>query len=277
MKLRSLLFVPGDRPERMIKSLDSGADALIVDLEDSVSEAAKATARKHVTAFLSSQPQGPLIFVRINPLDRKMIDADLSASLYPALAGIVLPKAETGADVTRLDTLLGSHPARILPIVTETARAVFGVGSYRLASSRLCGLTWGAEDLSSAVGAETPREVDGSFTAPYQLVRSLSLFGAHAAGVPAFETVYPEFSDLAGLSAYAARGRRDGFAGMMAIHPKQVDVINSAFRPTESAVAEARKIVALFDANPGAGALNLDGKMIDAPHLALARRLLAEK
>ena len=272
MRLRSLLFVPGDRPDRMAKAAASGADALILDLEDSVAPAGKAEARTAIAAFLREERTLPL-FVRINPLDSGLADDDLAAVLTAHPDGIVLPKAEGAASLAALDAKL-SGDIHILPIVTETPAAVFACGSYGGVTDRLCGLTWGAEDLPAAIGAETSRENDGRYTAPYELARSLTLFGAHAAGVAAIETVYPDFRDLDGLAAYAARGARDGFTGMMAIHPTQIPVINAAFTPSAEAVAHARRVVELFDANPGAGALALDGKMVDAPHLKAARRLL---
>ncbi|HXH15351.1 MAG TPA: CoA ester lyase [Sphingomonas sp.] len=272
-RLRSLLFVPGDRPERMVKALGSGADALILDLEDSVAPAGKAAARAHVAAFLAKPRTVPL-FVRINPLDSGLADDDLAAVLATEPDGIMLPKAEGAASLAALDAKL-SGPILILPIATETPTAIFALGSYRGVTDRLAGLTWGAEDLPAAIGAATSREADGSYTAPYQLARSLTLFGAHAAGVPAIETVYPDFRDLDGLAAYAARGRRDGFTGMMAIHPSQVPVINAAFTPSPEERAHAQAIVDLFAANPGAGALQLDGKMVDAPHLKAAKAVLA--
>ena len=273
MRLRSLLFVPGDRPERMVKALGLGADALILDLEDSVAPAGKVAARAHVAAFLA-EPRTVPLFVRINPLDSGLADDDLAAVLPGKPDGIMLPKAEGGASLAALDAKLGGNVA-ILPIATETPAAMFALGTYGGVTDRLVGLTWGAEDLPAAIGAATSREADGSYTAPYQLARSLTLFGAHAAGVAAIETVYPDFRDLDGLAAYAARGRRDGFTGMMAIHPAQVAVINAAFSPSEAEIAHARAVVASFAANPGAGALALDGKMIDAPHLKSARALLA--
>ncbi len=273
MRLRSLLFVPGDRPERMEKALGLGADALILDLEDAVAPSAKASARAAVRAFVGANAAaGPALFVRVNPLDGDLIADDVAAIAGAGMAGVVLPKAEGRASVTALRAMLPGDYA-VLPIASETPRAVFTLGDYDGAG--LAGLTWGAEDLPAAIGAATSREADGQYTDPYRVVRALTLFGAHAAGVPAIETVYPGFRDLDGLAAYAARGRRDGFAGMMAIHPAQVAVINAAFSPSEAELAQARAIVALFDANPGAGALQLDGKMVDAPHLKAARQLLA--
>ncbi|HEU4961326.1 MAG TPA: CoA ester lyase [Sphingomonas sp.] len=273
MRLRSLLFVPGDRPDRMEKACRSGADALILDLEDAVAPDAKAAAREAVAAFLARERTVPL-YVRVNPLDGGLTDADLAAILPARPDGIVLPKAEGAASVCALAAKL-NRAVPILPIATETPAAIFALGSYAEVAGRLTGLTWGAEDLPAAIGAATAREADGGYTPPYQLARSLTLFGAHAAGVAAIETVYPDFRDLDGLAAYAARGRRDGFTGMMAIHPAQVPVINAAFTPSPEEVAHARRIVALFAASPGAGALALDGRMVDAPHLKAAKALLA--
>ncbi|KQM65478.1 citrate lyase [Sphingomonas sp. Leaf17] len=273
MKLRSLLFVPGDRPERMTKALAVRADALILDLEDAVALSAKPAARAAVANFLG-QPHTMPLFVRINPLDTPLADDDLAAILPGRPDGIVLPKAQGAATLAALDARLSGDIA-ILPIATETPAAIFALGTYGGVTRRLCGLTWGAEDLPAAIGAATSREADGSYTAPYQLARSLTLFGAHAAEVPAIETVYPDFRDLDGLAAYAARGRRDGFAGMMAIHPAQVPVINTAFSPSAAEIDAAQAIVDLFAANPGAGALALDGRMVDAPHLKAARRVLS--
>ena len=276
MKLRSLLFVPGDRPDRMEKALGAGADGLILDLEDSVAAAAKPEARRAVAGFLNRNPTSPL-WVRINPLDTADSERDLAAILPSHPDGIVLPKAEGGASVAELArrlTAAGNAMAQILAIATETPAAIFQLGSYG-GLRRLAGLTWGAEDLPAAIGAATSREADGRYTPPYELARSLCLFGAAAAGVAAIETVYPAYRDLDGLAAYAGRARRDGFTGMMAIHPAQVPVINAAFTPSEEEVAHARRLVALFEANPGAGALSLDGRMVDRPHLVQARRVLA--
>jgi len=277
MRLRSLLFVPGDRPDRMAKAAASGADALILDLEDAVAPARKAEARAAVAEFLG-ETRKLLVFVRVNPLDSGLIDQDLAAILPGRPDGVVLPKAEGAASLKALDSKLdwaGADGCVILPIATETAAAMFQLGSYGGVTSRLAGLTWGAEDLPAAIGAATSREPDGSYAAPYQLARSLTLFGAAAAGVAAIETVWPAFRDLDGLSAYAARGRRDGFTGMMAIHPAQVAVINAAFTPSADEVAAAQAVIAAFAAHPDAGALALDGRMIDRPHLVQAQRIVA--
>jgi citrate lyase subunit beta / citryl-CoA lyase len=277
MRLRSLLFVPGDRPERMAKATGLGADALILDLEDSVAPERKIDARRHVAAFLAAprEEDAPALFVRINPIDSDDAAADLAALAGLSPEGIVLPKAEGEESIRHL---LDRHPGdyRVLPVASETPAAVFRLGTFAPVASRLAGVTWGAEDLPAAIGATTSREADGSYTDPYKVVRALTLFGAHAAGVLAIETVYPDFRNLDGLAAYAARGRRDGFSGMMAIHPTQVPVINAAFSPSEAELDHARRVVALFEANPGAGALQLDGRMVDAPHLKAARRVLGQ-
>jgi citrate lyase subunit beta/citryl-CoA lyase len=276
MKLRSLLFVPGDRPDRMEKALGAGADALILDLEDAVAPAAKAEARRHVAEFLEANSRSRL-WVRVNPLDSPEHDRDLAAILHSHPDGVVLPKAEGGASVNELARRLAERSnatAQILAIATETPAAIFQLGTYG-GAKRLAGLTWGAEDLPAAIGAAASRESDGRFTPPYELARSLCLFGAAAAGVAPIETVYPAFRDIDGLALYAGRARRDGFSGMMAIHPDQVPVINHAFTPSAEEIAHARAVVAAFAASPEAGALSLDGRMIDRPHLVQAQRILA--
>ena len=275
MRLRSLLFVPGDRPERFPKAVATGADALILDLEDSVVPERKAEARAAVRDWIAApREDGPALFVRINPIDSDAVAADLEALAGLSLDGIVLPKTEGAESVAMLlDRLPGDY--LVLPVASATPAAVFQLGTFAAVAGRLAGVTWGAEALPAAVGAATAREDDGSYTDPYRVVRALTLFGAHAAGVPAIETVFPDFRNLDALATYAARGRRDGFTGMLAIHPTQVAVINDAFTPSEAEIAHARTVVAMFEANPNAGALQLDGKMIDAPHLKSARRLLA--
>lgn len=276
MKLRSLLFVPGDRPDRMEKALKAGADALILDLEDAVAPERKPEARKIVCRFLANHPSAPL-WVRINPIETPDAEADLQAILRLRLNGIVLPKAQGGQWVSELARRLtegGNATAQIIPIATETPEALFGLGTYQ-GVRRLAAIAWGAEDLSAALGAVTAREPDGRYTPPYELARSLCLFGAGAAAVPAIDTIYPDFRDLGGLAAYAARARRDGFAGMLAIHPDQVPVIHDAFAPTEAEIDHARAVVAAFEEDPDAGVLSLDGRMIDRPHLVQAQRLLA--
>lgn len=271
MRLRSLLFVPGDRPDRFAKAAASGADAIILDLEDSVAPPRKDEARDSVRDFLDT-PAAVTRIVRINPVDAGHLAADSAAAR--GADAIMLPKAQGAASIDTLLAAWGGDRPPILPIATETPAAIFALGQYAGVADRLCGLTWGAEDLPAAIGATTAREADGRYTAPYETARSLTLFAAHAAGVAAIETVFPAIADLPGLAAYAARGSRDGFTGMMAIHPSQVAPINAAFTPDAATVAQARAIIAAFAADPGAGALQLDGRMIDAPHLRQARAIL---
>jgi citrate lyase subunit beta/citryl-CoA lyase len=281
MKLRSLLFVPGDRPDRFAKACVSGADAIIIDLEDSVAVDRKVAAREATAEFLSGDRPVP-VFVRVNPQDSHLTHDDLASVLPYMPDGIVLPKAEGARSVHWLraeaaavaDSQDGEAPP-ILPIATETPGAVFDLGTLREVSHYLAGVSWGAEDLPAAVGAATAREADGRYTAPYEMVRSLTLFAAHAAGVAAIDTVFPNISDEAALSAYVARAARDGFTGMLAIHPSQVKSINAGFTPSPAQIAHAQSIVDAFAANPGAGVLQIDGKMIDAPHLKAALSILA--
>ena len=279
MRLRSLLFVPGDRPDQMQKAPACGADALILDLEDSVAGSRKDKARDDVAAFLRREPRSLPLFVRINPLVSGFVDADLGALGNARPDGLVLPKAEGAESVLALARHLdarGMAPLRVLPIATETAAAIFHMQEYRGVADGLIGLTWGAEDLSAAVGAASARDEDGRFTAPYEIARALALFAAHAAQVPAIETVYPAFRDHEGLSRFARCGARDGFSGMLAIHPSQVSIINAAFTPSAATVDHARRVVAAFRDHPGAGVLTVDGSMVDAPHLKQAQRLLAQ-
>ncbi len=277
MRLRSLLFVPGDRPERFAKAEASGADALILDLEDAVASGAKPAARQAVAERLRAGRGPARLLVRVNPLGTPLFAGDLAALRGLSPDAIMLPKAEGAESVAACATALADADieAAILPIATETPAAIFQLGSYALEKTRLFGLTWGAEDLPAAIGASASREADGRFTPPYELARSLTLFAAHAAETAAIETVYPAFRDEAGLAAFAARAARDGFAGMMAIHPAQVAVINAAFTPSAEALDAARRIVEAFAASPDAGALQVDGRMVDAPHLAQARKILA--
>ena len=280
MRLRSLLFVPGDRPERFAKAAASGADAIILDLEDSVSPANKEAARHAVADYLAGE-RAVITLVRVNPLDGHLTAADVAAIITARPDAIMLPKAEGASSIAQLDTILRSESARdaslppVLPIATETPAAIFTLGSYREAKDRLLGLTWGAEDLPAAIGATTSRHDDGSYTSPYEVARAMTLFAAHAAGVAAIDTVFPAIRDETGLAAYAARARRDGFTGMMAIHPSQVEPINAAFTPSADDVSRAQAIVDAFAANPGVGVLQVDGKMVDAPHLKQAKHILS--
>ncbi|PIK71715.1 CoA ester lyase, partial [Methylobacterium frigidaeris] len=261
--MRSLLFVPGDSPRKQEKGLEVGADALILDLEDSVALAEKPKAREVAAAFLArmqEQARRPKLYVRVNALDTGLTEDDLTAVMPHAPDGIMLPKAAGGPDVAQLGARLAVYEAeaglpdgatRILPIATETARAVFALQTLPGASPRLSGVTWGAEDLSADIGAETNRAEDGAWSAPFQLARNLTLMAATAAEVDAIDTINAHFRDLEGLARECREARRDGFVGKMAIHPAQVPVINEAFTPTEAALTQARKVVAAFAAAPG--------------------------
>ncbi|MCB1509240.1 MAG: CoA ester lyase [Hyphomicrobiaceae bacterium] len=282
--MRSWLFVPADRPERFSKAIATGADAIIVDLEDSVAAEAKDAARRIVAEELAGLDRaGAALYVRLNPFATGRLEEDAAAAIRARPDGVVLPKAETGADVARLDQLLRVLEAeegladgvtRILAIATETPRAVFGLGSYEDASPRLSALAWGAEDLSAVLGVEGWRDAAGTPFPPYRLVRNLALFGAHAASVDPIDTVYTNVRDLDGLRAEAEASARDGFAGKLAIHPAQVSVINEAFTPKPAAVDRARRIIAALDAS-GRGAALFEGEMIDLPHRIRANAVLA--
>jgi citrate lyase subunit beta/citryl-CoA lyase len=270
MRLRSLMFVPGDRPDQMEKARNAGADALILDLEDAVDSARKGDARRHVADFLARGDRPARVFVRINALSSALVDEDLAALATSPPEAVVLPKAEGAASIEdlvhRFDRR-GLPSCPILPIATETPLAVFKLGEYAAVADRLCGLTWGAEDLPAAIGATQARLAEGGFTPPYEMARALTLFAAHAAGIAAIETVYPAFRDAPGLSRYVARAAADGFTGMLAIHPQQVPIINAAFTPSAEALAQARRVVEAFARNPGRGVIDIDGAMFDAPHL----------
>jgi citrate lyase subunit beta / citryl-CoA lyase len=286
--MRSLLFVPADGGKKLDKAMASGADGVIVDLEDSISPEGKIAARKSAADFLKEARKAtsrPRLMVRVNGIATGLIDADLDAVVSARPDAIMLPKAEGGASVIHADAKLAVREAidgladggiKIIAIATETAVALFLAGTYRGASARLAGLTWGAEDLSAELGAETNRDADGRFLDPYRLARALCLAGAAAAQVEAFDTVTPDFRNTGLLRREAEEARRDGFCGKMAIHPAQVPIINEVFTPTAEALAKARAIVAAFEANPGKGTVAVDGVMHDRPHLARARQLLAQ-
>lgn len=282
---RSWLFAPGDSARKIEKAIASEADCVILDLEDSVAPEAKPTARSMVAEALAAAGEGRRrIWVRINPLGGGLVPDDLAAIMPAGPGGIMLPKAEGGADMTTLDTLLAPLEAAhgiargatpVHPLVTETAAAMFGAGTYR-GAPRLAAMSWGAEDLADSIGAMSNLGEDGRYRPTYELARSLCLLGAAAAGVPAIETIMGDFRDLDGLRARAAMVRRDGFRGMLAIHPDQVAVINEAFTPGEAEIAEARAIVRLFADNPGAGTIAGPRGMLDRPHLSRAQQLLAQ-
>lgn len=285
MTMRSWLFVPGDAPPKIAKAAAAGADVIIFDLEDSVALSRKPEARNLVSAALmnNKRESAPSFWVRINPLVSGLALADLTAVVQAAPDGIVLPKPDSVNDLIKLSHYLDAFEAaagvsvgriKILPIVTETPASLFHLASYANANPRLAGLTWGAEDLPAAIGAVSGRTDDGMLTDLCRLARSLCLTGAAHAGVPAIDTIYSNFRDLDGLRHTAIAARREGFCGMMAIHPAQIAIINEVMTPSDEEIAQARRVVDLFAANPGAGVLGLDGKMLDLPHLKQARRLL---
>lgn len=289
MAMRSWLFVPGDSQTKLDKAPTCGADVVIVDLEDAVAPPAKPHARIMTKGWLerqARQPGGPARWVRINPLDTQLWREDLAAVMPGRPEGIVVPKA---AGPEQLQALAGElsvqeprhgiapGATRILPLVSETPAAALGIASYASAAlPRLTGLTWGAEDLSAAIGASRKRDERGYWMDAFRYVRAQVLLTAHARGVLAIDTLHAEFRDIEALKRIAAESYSEGFSGMLAIHPSQVPVINEAFTPGEAEIARARAIVNAFSANPGAGALQLDGQMIDQPHLDQARKLLEQ-
>ena len=284
--MRSFLFVPADSAKKLEKAMTSGADALIVDLEDSIALEGKARARQSAAAFLKealAAASRPNLLVRVNGLQTGLTDADLDAIAPAKPDAIMLPKAEGGAAVVHADAKLAVREAvsglpdgtiKILPIATETAAALFLAGTFAGASARLIGLTWGAEDLSAELGAHANRDADGRFLDPYRLARSLCLAGAAAAQVPAIDTVYVDFRNEQGFRRECEEACRDGFVGKMAIHPAQVPIINAIFTPSAEALSRAQAIIDAFAQNPGAGVVGMGGVMYDRPHLAKAQRLL---
>lgn len=284
--MRSALFVPGDSERKMAKGLDSEADCLFVDLEDSVADSRKPLARDMTREFVAAarkREKHPLLYVRVNALDTGLTGLDLDGVVAAKPDGILLPKPRGGIDVQHLAAKLAVREAdhgiadgatKIICVATETAAAVFGLPTYAGASRRLVALTWGAEDLSADLGAETNRLPDGRFAPPYALARTLTLLAAVAAGVQPMDTVYPNFRDDAGFKVECEAARRDGFTGKMAIHPAQVPVINAVFTPPATEVARAQQVVAAFAAQPDAGVVSIDGEMYDKPHLARALKLL---
>ena len=283
--MRSLLFVPGDSERKLEKGFSAGADVVIVDLEDSVAATNKATARAVAAGFIGAHRHQTTaaIYVRVNDLSTGLTDDDLSALVPAKPDGIMLPKSNSGQDVQQLAAKLRVHEAenglpdsgiRILPIITETAAGVLAAASYAGASARLAGLTWGAEDLSAAIGARSARDDRGRYTDVFRLARSMTILAASAADIPAIDTVFPDFRNMTAFEAECREAERDGFTGRMAIHPAQVPVINAAFTPSAEAVERSQAIVAAFAAAGNPGVVGIDGKMYDRPHLRLAERLL---
>jgi citrate lyase subunit beta / citryl-CoA lyase len=288
-RLRSLLFIPGDSESKIAKAADCGADAVIFDLEDAVAPDRKVQARTMVADYLAKQSRAdrtPELWVRVNAFDTALTLADLAAVMPGVPDGIMQPKAEGPDDVRRLSHYLDAFEAahgiaagsvRIIPVATETAKAPFKLGDFADAAlTRLAGITWGAEDLSAALGANTNRGADGDWAFTYKMTRALTLLAAHAAGVQAIDTLHADFRDEDGLRASCRTAHAEGFSGRLAIHPGQVSIINAGFMPSPEEVAHARRIVAAFAASPGAGTVGLDGKMVDRPHLKQAEAILAQ-
>ena len=291
MPQRSWLFVPGDSETKLDKVPSLGADIVIVDLEDAVAPAAKPAARQQAHDFLARHRQqvtasGFGRWVRINALDTPYWRDDLVAVMPAAPQGIMVPKCAgveqlqlVSAELYELEQRAGvqTNTTRLLPLVSETPASALAIGRYADASQpRLHGLTWGAEDLSSAIGATRKRDAEGGWTDLFRMVRAQTLLTAHARDIAAIDTLYSDFRDTEGLKRVAEGARADGFTGMLAIHPAQVPVINAAFTPSDSELAHARAVIAAFEASPGSGTVQLDGEMLDQPHLALARRMLGE-
>ena len=283
--LRSLLFVPGDSEKKLAKGVESPADALILDLEDAVAPSRTHIARGMVLDYLRSRPDRSKqqLWVRINPLSTPAALLDL-VIVGGAPDGIVLPKVNSAADVVTLSNYLDALEVRdgvaqgsirIVPVATETAPAMFNLGTYANCSPRLAGLTWGAEDIAAALGASTNRRENGEYDHVFQLARALCLTGAAAAGVQAIDTMYGDYKNPVGLEADSKYARRSGFTGKIAIHPAQVEVINAAFSPSEEEIVWSKRVVEVFEQNPGLGTVGLDGKMLDMPHLKQAKSVLA--
>jgi citrate lyase subunit beta/citryl-CoA lyase len=280
---RSLLFAPADSERKLDKALASAADLLLLDLEDSVAEPNKAAARRLVVVRLTRAKRRQALWVRINPLQTPHALQDLAAIVAARPDGVMLPKANGPSDVVALDHFLSALEVaagapmgeiKVMVVATETAQALFTTGAYA-GAPRLAALTWGAEDLSAALGAADNRTSTGDYEFTYQLARSLCLAGACAAGVTPIETICADFRDLDGLKTTAQAARRAGFRGMMAIHPDQVAIINEAFTPSDAEVAAATRIVERFAEDPGAGVISIDGQMLDRPHLRRAEQILA--
>lgn len=283
--LRSMLFVPGDSERKLAKGEASGADALILDLEDAVAPSRTHIARDMTLAYLRSRASrgAQQLWVRINPLSTPAALLDLMV-VAGAPDGIVLPKVTSSADIVQLAHYLDALEVRegvaqghirIMPVATETPQSLFALASYEGCSARLAGLTWGAEDIAAALGASTNRRPDGEYDSVYQLARSLCLAGAVAAGVQPIDTIWADFGDEPGLVKDSKAARQRGFTGKIAIHPKQVAAINAAFTPSDEELAWSKKVVELFESNPGLGTVGLEGKMLDMPHLKQAQAVIA--
>jgi len=281
--MRSMLFVPADSERKLARGLESGADALILDLEDSIAPDQKVVARGITRQMLDERGPNQKLYIRVNALDTDMTLGDLAAVIPGKPDGIVLPKCAGAADVNKLALYLDAFETasgieqgatRIVTVATETARAVLKILDFENMSPRLWGMMWGAEDLAASLGASRNR-TDGRYHSPFILARDLCLIGAAAAGVVAIDTIATDINDLDALKAEAIAARQDGFLAKAVIHPKHVDVVNAAFMPTDEEIAWSQKIVKAFDDNPNSGVVKIDGKMIDKPHLRAAEKILA--
>ncbi len=284
--MRSLLFTPGDSDRKLAKGLTSGADVILIDLEDAVAGDTKTAAREKVADFLAQgdtrKSQIPL-YVRINDLETEWARDDLEKIVPASPAGIMLPKARSNEDVATLSGLLDELEQKaeldkghisILVLAPEIPQAMLNIASFQSCGPRVSGIAWGSEDLATSLGARTSLNNQGLYREPMELARTLCLCAGSAAGIHAIDTVYPDFRDIEGLKHSAERAAGDGFSGKLAIHPDQVSVINAAFTPTESEIVRAKRIVSAFEAEPGVGVINLDGAMVDMPHLAHAQKVL---
>lgn len=285
MRLRSLLFVPGDSERKFEKGASSGADALIFDLEDAVAPTMKDDARQLVSSLIEAGEERDWSFlVRMNPLSSGRALADLAAVVRPGLDGVVVPKVQAARDLIEISHYISALEVRadmepgsvkLIVVATETASATLSLADYHAPVDRLVGLTWGAEDLAAEIGATRNKLPNDQWTMPFQIARTQALFAATAAGVAAIDTLYADYKDTDGLAKSCQESRRDGFIGRIAIHPGQVETINREFTPSEDDVKLARRIVDAFDANPDAGTLGINGAMYDIPHLKAAKRTLA--
>ena len=282
--MRSFLFVPADSERKLAKGPSSGPDGLILDLEDSVATDRKKIAREMALAYLKSASRtGPKLYVRVNALDTGLTLGDLAVVMQGRPDGIVFPKCVGQTDLDRLAMWLDAFEARegfeidstrILTIATESAAAVLALTAAPAKHIRLMGHSWGGEDLMADLGALAKGPSAGVYDDTFKLARTINLMASVAAGVTAYDTVYPDIKNIEGLRAEAVDARRMGYGGKIAIHPDQVAIIHEVFTPSAAEVEWAKKVVATFESNPGSGVLTLDGKMLDKPHLVLARRLL---
>lgn len=284
--MRSLLFTPGDSDRKLTKGLTSGADVILIDLEDAVAVNAKVEARENVAAFLlktTNQSEAPPLYVRINDLETQWARADIEAIAPARPAGIMLPKARSLGDVETLAAMLDELELQagldagsisILVIAPEIPEAMLNMSTFQKCGPRVTGITWGSEDLAAGLGSHASRDESGAYRNPMEMARTLCLCAGSVAGIHAIDTVYPDFRDLDGLKKDAERAAADGFSGKLAIHPYQVPIINAAFTPGDEELAQAKQIVAAFESDPDAGVINLDGSMIDRPHLIIAKKML---